>query len=171
MGNPLASIVWARSEGVTYRLGDIGPGGGLVFLIAGGLTYEMAPRAWGDPDLPWCNVGNSDVVGAIGVDVGTGSTNTVAMVAACATGAANSAAEYRGGGLTDWFLPSRAELNAMYSFAIPAEQTSTYGFAPHFYWSSTQDDPNNAWGRHFNLGNQISVFKPNLNRVRPIRAF
>ena len=32
----------------SYALGDIGPGGGLVFLISGGKTYEMAPRAWGD---------------------------------------------------------------------------------------------------------------------------
>ena len=29
-----------------YNIGDIGPGGGLVFFISGGLTYEMAPKTW-----------------------------------------------------------------------------------------------------------------------------
>ena len=28
----------------SYRLGELGPGGGLVFLIANGKTYEMASR-------------------------------------------------------------------------------------------------------------------------------
>jgi len=30
-----------------YAIGDTGPGGGLVFLISGGRTYEMAPKTWG----------------------------------------------------------------------------------------------------------------------------
>ena len=60
-------ITWARtpdsgdsggSTPRTYALGDIGPGGGLVFLISGGLTYEMAPKNWGagsaiDPTKAW----------------------------------------------------------------------------------------------------------------------
>ncbi|MEI7453648.1 MAG: hypothetical protein WCK04_05420, partial [Actinomycetes bacterium] len=42
------SITWAKDSscatGGPCVLGDIGPGGGLVFLISGGLTYEMAPK-------------------------------------------------------------------------------------------------------------------------------
>ena len=47
------SITWARTPiaassggggAVTYAVGDVGPGDGLVFLIANGLTYEMAPK-------------------------------------------------------------------------------------------------------------------------------
>ena len=30
------------------RLDDIGSGDGLMFLISGGRTYEMAPKTWGD---------------------------------------------------------------------------------------------------------------------------
>jgi hypothetical protein len=185
------SIVWARSEGVTYRLGDIGPGGGLVFLIADGLTYEMAPRAWGDPAVPWCNVGNSDVVGAIGRGVGTGSANTSAMLAACSSGAANSAASYRGGGYADWFLPSLDELNAMcnYSrnpsapeppllncqFSGPGQDAdfsaSNFGFAAAEYWTSSQIDATQAAERSMTDGTLGFSTKDLSNRVRPVRAF
>ena len=44
------SIAWARTpapvSSVSYRVGETGPGGGLVFLISGGKTYEMAPKTW-----------------------------------------------------------------------------------------------------------------------------
>ena len=76
------SITWARtpvaagsSSTVTYALGDIGPGGGLVFLISGGLTYEMARKDWGvgsaiDPAKAWtttapfCYASGSDTANA-----------------------------------------------------------------------------------------------------------
>ena len=42
------SITWARDSAArVYNIGDVGPGGGLVFLISGGLTYEMARKDWG----------------------------------------------------------------------------------------------------------------------------
>ena len=120
------SITWARtpvaagSSTVTYALGDIGPGGGLVFLISVGQTYEMAPKTWSGsssddtPTLVWCSATSTSIAGAVGTAVGTGSANTTAMLALpCTSGAAFSADAYAGGGLTDWFLPSKDELNAM----------------------------------------------------------
>jgi len=55
------SITWARdSAAQVYNVGDIGPGGGLVFYIdsTSGLRYEMAPKNWGagsaiDPTEEW----------------------------------------------------------------------------------------------------------------------
>ena len=53
------SITWARDSAARdYNIGDVGPGGGLVFLISGGLTYEMARKDWGagsaiDPTKAW----------------------------------------------------------------------------------------------------------------------
>jgi hypothetical protein len=55
------SITWARdSAAQVYNIGDIGPGGGLVFYIdsTSGLRYEMAPKNWGagsaiDPTKAW----------------------------------------------------------------------------------------------------------------------
>ncbi len=180
------SITWARtpvasgSSSVTYALGDIGPGGGLVFLISGGKTYETAPNTWGDAstdtDIAWCNITNSDITGAVGTAVGTGSANTTAMQpAACTTGAGVSARAYRGGGFTDWFLPSKDELNAMWLYSlVTGFPTATYGFAIDEYWSSSQSDVSGAWSQGLGNGDEGDQYddrKRYTSRVRPVRAF
>jgi hypothetical protein len=186
------SITWARtpvSSGPTarsYSLGDIGPGDGLVFLISGGKTYEMAPKAWGtagavDPNLAWCNV---DTNVATGTAIGTGAANTAAMKAACTSGAANSATAYSGGGFTDWFLPSKDELNAMCNYWINptspptgactgAVSTGDYGFTSNIYWSSSQHSSTVAWAQKLTDGVLYNPFKSDSanQRVRPIRSF
>jgi hypothetical protein len=189
------SITWARDSAArTYALGDIGPGGGLVFLISGGLTYEMAPKTWSGtssddtPLLTWCSNTTSDISGAVGTAVGTGSANTTAMQSpACTSGAGVSARAYRGGGLTDWFLPSLDELNAMCNYSqnptTPRTgvctgaqdgtfSTGAYGFASDGYWSSSQGIPVNiAMGQIFNDGSRGLANKSDLVRLRPVRAF
>ncbi len=171
------SITWARDSAArTYALGDVGPGGGLVFLISGGLTYEMAPKTWGANEstgIAWCSNTSSDITGAVGTAVGTGSANTTAMQSpACATGAGVSARAYRGGGLTDWFLPSVDELNAMWLYSrVTGFNTATYGFASGLYWSSSQGGAFFAWGQGLADGVQVPGGKVNALRVRPVRAF
>ena len=194
------SITWARDSsspltcatGGPCVLGDIGPGGGLVFLISGGLTYEMAPKTWSgasDPTPNWCNV-SLNVSGAVGTAVGTGSANTTAIDAACTSGAGQSAADYSANGLSDWFLPSKDELNAMCNYSrnpsAPALPTvpctglqngpfaaGTYGFASAIYWSSSQFSIDVAWAEGFNDGTLYNPFKSTAGtqHVRPIRAF
>ena len=179
-----------------YALGDTGPGGGLIFLISGGLTYEMAPKTWSGsssddtPILKWCNIENSNITGAVGTALGTGSANTTAMQSpACASGTAVSARAYLGGGLTDWFLPSKSELNAMCNYsrnpsspALPSVacsgsqnltfSSSTYGFRESFYWGSSQNDAVGAWGLGFDgVASEYLTEKGTSLRIRPIRAF
>ena len=186
------SITWARDSATrTYALGDIGPGGGLVFLISGGLRYEMAPKTWGVNEttgIAWCSDTTSSITGAVGTAVGTGSANTTAMLALpCTSGAGVSARAYRGGGLTDWFLPSKDELNAMCNYsrtwtgtpstlACTGLQNSTfssgtYGFASDYYWSSSQFSASFAWIQHLLNGNRNVDYKSSSLRVRPVRAF
>jgi len=177
------SITWARTPvaGETstdsYAVGDIGPGGGLVFLISDGQTYEMAPKTWdggsGDPQAAWCNT-NSNLTGASGLAVGDGSANTAAMLGVCASGAAKDVTDYQGGGFTDWYLPSQGELNAMYLyFRTPGFDAATYGFEINFYWTSSQSQfsSSNAWYQSFGNGDQPDGAKTTSLRVRPIRAF
>jgi hypothetical protein len=175
------SITWARtpasssSSGRSYALGDVGPGGGLVFLISGGLTYEMAPKTWSggasDPTMAWCNVTGIDISGAAGTAIGTGSANTTDMQAACTSGAAVSARAYTGGGQTDWFLPSKGQLNAMFNYQGSIVDTATYGFASGEYWTSSEDPPSWGWSQRFSDGIQLGLRKDLTASVRPVRAF
>jgi hypothetical protein len=68
---------------------------------------------------------------------------------------------------TDWRLPTKHELNLMYSV-----KTSIGGFASDFYWSSTEDSSSYAWKQSFANGFQYSEAK-NVSTVyvRAIRAF
>ncbi|GDX32006.1 hypothetical protein LBMAG15_09400 [Actinomycetes bacterium] len=175
-----------------------------MFLISGGLTYEMAPKTWSaiedppieDRGIAWCSDTSSNITGAVGTAIGTGSANTTAMQSdACSSGAGISARAYRGGGFSDWFLPSKDELNAMcnYSrnptapaapsvscFGSAGSQDGTfaggaYGFVEDGYWSSSQDSrghPNDGgWVQGLGEVSQFVELKNATARVRPIRAF
>ena len=88
------------------------------------------------------------------------------------TGAAVSARAYGGGGFTDWFLPSKDELNAMYSYSLVGGfNTATYGFASDVYWSSSQSAATTAWLQNFVNGTAISDAKAYSLRARPVRSF
>jgi hypothetical protein len=177
-------ITWARtpdsgdsggSTPRTYALGDIGPGGGLVFLISGGLTYEMASKSWGANETTyifWCDNGSSSV--STGLGVGTGSANTTAMLALpCISGAGVSARAYNGGGFTDWFLPSQDELNQMWLYSqISGFNSAQFGFAGVRYWSSSEPDNSSAYFQNFADGVQGSEGKFGVPLyIRPVRAF
>lgn len=45
------------------------------------------------------------------------------------------------------------------------------GFAADNYWSSSQNDANNAWNQNFDNGDQFDDNKNNTNHVRPVRGF
>jgi hypothetical protein len=169
------SITWARDSAArVYNIGDIGPGGGLVFLISGGLTYEMARKDWDvieSTGIAWCDDTTNSVT--TGTAVGDGSANTTAMLALpCTSGAAVAARAYPGGGLTDWFLPSKDELNEMWLYSQDGGfNTATYGFASGIYWSSSQNAASNAWSQYLDDGYQDYDSKGKSLRVRPVRAF
>ena len=184
------SITWARDSAArVYNIGDVGPGGGLVFLISGGLTYEMAPKTWGVNELTgitWCDDTSTTLAGTFGTAIGTGAQNTVLMDTGCTSGAGQEAADYVAGGYSDWFLPSKDELNEMCNYSrnptTPPTgvctgsqdgtfSTGTYGFASGVYWSSSQLLAIDAWGQSLDNGNQSNVRKFITLQVRPVRAF
>jgi len=45
------------------------------------------------------------------------------------------------------------------------------GFASANYWSSSENNTNNAWNQNFNSGNQNNNNKNNTNYVRAVRDF
>ena len=195
-----ASAASGASGSVTpqvYALGGTGPGGGLIFLISGGTTYEMAPKTWsgaGTPDATatWCD-GLTDVSAATGMDVGTGAANTAAMAAssACSSNAAAVVLAYAPSGSSagEWFLPSRVEMNAMCNYSrnptAPAAPSvtcagtvqnstfaaSTYGFPNGSFWASSQANSSDAWNPSFSDGVGYNTSKNVALQIRPIRAF
>ena len=159
-------------------IGDIGPGGGIVFYDAGsvqpwGRYLEAAPTGWNggseDPKAQWCDNTDSDVDGGYNNEIiGVGKANTVLIKAVCSSGAANLASAYTGGGKTNWFLPSKDELNELYK-----QRETVGGFAVLTYWSSSQSYRGYAWNQYFPMGPQqnLNHQKHGALSVRPIRAF
>jgi hypothetical protein len=86
---------------------------------------------------------------------------------------------------SDWFLPSKDELNAVCKYARDTGQeagasdvctggtlrTGVGGFAAEGYWSSTEDAAANAWFHNFDTGFQYGYPKASNFYVRPVRAF
>ena len=66
---------------------------------------------------------------------------------------------YTGGGYTDWFLPSKDELNKMYTKRVTINTTaasnSGSNFSTNTYWSSTESYISHAWVQYFSNGNQL----------------
>ena len=72
------------------------------------------------------------------------------------------------GGYSDWFLPSKDELNLMYT---NLEVAGVGGFAGDFYWSSSEYNAYSAWLQDYGNGFQGSYGKYGAYRVRAVRAF
>lgn len=72
-------------------------------------------------------------------------------------------------GYSDWHLPSKEELNSVY---VNLKQVGVGGFASNYYWSSTQSNTSDAWGKNFSNGRQnYDNYKSYEFYVRAVRAF
>ena len=90
-------------------------------------------------------------------------------MAGCATAgiAARLCGDLVQGGYSDWYLPSKDELNKLY-----LNRSAIGGFASVGYWSSTEYVFSRAWYQSFDDGDQIAAMKEEVTYyVRAIRAF
>jgi hypothetical protein len=184
---PPAAAKTCDGKKVLCKIGDTGPGGGVVFYDAGsrqpwgryleapgkvkGKQREGPGASWADTQWQWCpeEAPGYNTVLPTGTAIGTGRANTQIVIDACgADAAAGVAAAFRGGGKDDWFLPSKNELNALYR-----QRKVVGGLAGVDFWSSSQveDTANYAWSQLFILGSQYYSSKDSDYRVRPVRAF
>ncbi len=106
--------------------------------------------------------------GADGTAIGTGAQNTIDIVAGCTTAgiAAKLCADLVLGGYSDWYLPSKDELNQLY-----INRVAIGGFASNGYWSSSEYGNGLAWGQGFVDGGQYGLYKYSTYYVRAVRAF
>ncbi|PQB07850.1 hypothetical protein BST83_12320 [Polaribacter filamentus] len=155
-------------------IGDFHQGGYIFYLDGNGGGLIAAPTD--QSNAPWGCYGNT-ITGADGTAIGTGAQNTIDIELGCTTAgtAADICANLTLGGYSDWFLPSKDELNLMY-LKIGQGNTSTSGnvggFVDNYYWSSTEYDYYSAWNQSFTNGSQGYINKYNpYNSVRAVRAF
>lgn len=159
----------------TLSVGQVGPGGGIVFFNKGNSTsgWQYLETATSDQStgIAWGCDGTS--IPGTQFAVGSGEANTSLIVAGCneASFAAKICNDLVSGGQTDWFLPSRDELHLMYENLHTNNQGNFNTSA--IYWSSTEFVYYNAWGIYFNDGTAYNdyLYKANPNYVRAVRAF
>ena len=127
-----------------------------------------ATGQFGSPNTGNC-VTTVPAPGATAEGIGTGKANTYAIIAQNGDGstyAAGLARAYTGGGYTDWYLPSKDELNKLY-----LNRDAVGGFAVDYYWSSTEIKEYSAWGQSFESVDQNEYNKLIRLRVRAVRSF
>jgi hypothetical protein len=183
------------------NIGDTGPAGGVVFYDAGehktwGRFLEAAPVVTEGVGLPWKRLTaidkkrpvyrnlpkvNAQTQRVLSTQIGMGKINTDRIVRIYGRG--RYAARYTDAmvlnGFDDWFLPSKNELNLMYS-VLGSASPGIGSYARSFYWSSSEYYFNNAWTVNFKDGQQFDrekwLLPDAINgvkalRVRAIRAF
>ena len=149
--------------------------GGIIFWLdgnGGGLISAPTDQSSGAQWGCWGTL----ITGADGTAIGTGNQNTIDIEAGCTTTgtAADICANLTLGGYSDWFLPSKDELNEMYLNIGQGNALglgNIGGFATNNYWSSTEADNYSAWYHEFYSGNQDNNYKDGDPYVRAIRAF
>ena len=126
--------------------------------------------------IQWYN-GSYDVTGATGTAIGTGSTNTDAIIsiqgAVETSYAAGLARAYTGGGYTDWYLPSKDELAKLYENRVLIGGFKTV-FPNAHYWSSTEFDSGSAIGFtfHSTTTSSFNFSKHDSTKwIRAVRSF
>lgn len=190
-----------KDEKPKYALGDQGPGMGTIFYVADkpfpcGFELseycsflEVAPAGWSADD--------KDPVATMSLvpykysqyvkdhtatePVGLGMHNTLVLTSDTNSpaSAVEVAAQYNGGGLSDWYVPSLQEL-----LLLQKSQSRSTGLQADVYWSSSEYDTFGTmmWAIHmFNPKSEewltsdyippSPIAKVDRGYVRPIRAF
>ena len=162
-----------------YTIGSTGPAGGLIFYVnpnyeTDGWRYLEAAPSDGDDSLPtvrWSNV-QDIAIGTTSTAIGSGLSNTASILAqsSFSDGAAKSCDDLSIGGYSDWFLPSRDEMNLMYNNIRNIGNFSLTTATS--YWSSSEYNATTAYRKKFDTSaTSDNISKGTTYKYRPARRF
>lgn len=177
-------VINASSGSAAHYVGEL-YGGGVVFWVdqtgQHGLIVSMIDLS---TVQAWSNI-TGQLIGTTAQSDWDGNSNTTAITGQ--SGHTSSAAklcadytnaDYGTGTYSDWYLPSRGELNDLWNNLKAVQKaldsdgnSSTTAIAKNYYWSSSEYSSNGAWTFYFDYGVAYSVTKDGTYYVRAVRAF
>ncbi len=166
-------ISWRKLNFSGIGIGDQMEGGIVFWLDATG-THGLVSAVADQGEAEWGCDGTLIGPGAQHTGIGSGDTNTAAIITGCPTPgiAADLCKSLTIGGYTDWYLPAVDELDSMYM-----QRTVIGGFSTNWYWSSSEtaiaENPADAaWFVDFSNGTPEWTTKAySFVSVRCIRKF
>jgi len=180
--NPVTADIVLYAKWIPYVLGDTGPGGGKIFyLIEKGFSVtvdkisETCYYLEASPDnIDVAEWSSTQAIQNTEAAIGTGKQNTKFIADKLNRldlknwFAAQICDEYENNGFSDWFLPSKDELNQLY-----INRNYVNDILQDEYWSSTQYGiRDSAWFQSFYAeGNQAVGPLRTGKQVRAVRVF
>ena len=135
-----------------------------------GWRYLEAAPADENNGVEWAGhiTGYGTYIGVASTGIGSGAANTSTIVSAQGGGsyAARIIFDMELNGYTDWFLPSKDELNSMYQ---NLHLQGVGAFAAAEYWTSSEFNAYHARYQNFGDGYQYYNIKLNPKRVQAVR--
>jgi len=170
-----SAITVANTIAAPLSIGDSYQGGIIAYIDGTGQHGLIAAPSDQSTGISWDN-GSITTTGATATALGTGMANTNAIIVSQGEGsyAASLCRNSTLGGYSDWYLPSKDELNTLWAnLGSTSAMRTANGFASGYYWSSTESNSNStlAWFQYFLNGNQVSSYKYNVTYVRAVRTF
>lgn len=160
-----------------YRL-DVGmtyQGGIIAYLLQNGdagydpnTPHGIIAAPFDQGSAIWGCYGTA-LVGADGINIGTGNQNTIDIMNGCTTVgiAARICGDLVMNGYSDWYLPSKDELNKLF-----INKNDIGNFSSDSYWSSSEYNYVFVWSQNFTTGLQdFGYNKNNAYHVRAVRSF
>ena len=174
------------TKALNCTIGDRGPAGGIVVYDAGsdqqwGRYLEIAPQSCEIVKVAFNSTSSKPTLYTSNVErskakaIGMGAKNTT-MLADKFAGAAKASNDSTCNDYSDWFLPSKDELNEAFRQLSHSrtglQLTPVGGFDRGYYWTSSDYNGETAWAQYFADGQQFDrVQTLDGNRKPPARPF